>query len=145
MTRQYPTQPIVGVGGVVIDSDRVLLVKRAHAPLAGEWSLPGGGVELGERLQAAVAREVREETGVDVVVGPVVGILDRIHRGDDGRVEYHFVIIDYLCTPSGGSVTPQSDAADARWVPTTELDAYRLTDTARQVIAEAFDLARRRG
>ena len=98
MTRSYPARPVVGVGAVVFDADRVLLVKRAHEPLKGEWSLPGGAVELGETLEAAVAREVLEETGLAVDVGPVVEVLDRVQHAADGRVEYHYVIVDYLCS-----------------------------------------------
>src|SRR5439155_11424714 len=93
----YAARPIVGVGAVIFDGDRVLLIKRGHEPLKGEWSLPGGRVELGETLGQAVAREVLEETGLVVDVGPVVEVLDRVHRTPDGRVEHHFVIIDYLC------------------------------------------------
>ena len=93
---RIPSGPIVGVGAVILDGDRVLLVKRGHEPLKGEWSLPGGAVEIGETLDAAVAREVLEETGLDVDVGPVVEVLDRIQRDADGRVEYHYVIVDYL-------------------------------------------------
>ena len=95
-SRRYPSRPILGVGAVVIDDDRVLLIKRGQAPLKDEWSLPGGSVEVGESLEAAVAREVLEETGLVVGVGPVIEVLDRIHRDGDDRIEYHFVIIDYL-------------------------------------------------
>jgi len=141
-SRRHPARPIVGVGGVVIDTDRVLLVKRAHPPLAGEWSLPGGGVEVGETLEAAVVREVREETGLDVTVGALVELLDRIHLDDDRRVEYHFVIADYLCGVVGGSLAADSDAADARWVTEAELETFRLSEKARHVIAKAFHLFR---
>jgi 8-oxo-dGTP diphosphatase len=122
---------------VVLDGDRVLLVKRGHPPLQGEWSLPGGTVELGETLEAAVAREVLEETGLEVSVGQVVEVLDRVDRSPDGRIEYHFVIVDYVCAVRGGSIVSGSDADDARWVPIRELPAYRLTAKANAVIAEA--------
>lgn len=139
-TRRYPARPIVGVGGIVIDRDRVLLVQRAHPPLAGEWTLPGGGVEVGETLEAAVAREVHEETGLEVTVGPLVELLDRIHLDDEHRVEYHFVIADYLCRVAGGSLVADSDAADARWVMEAELVSFRVSEKARHVIAKAFHL-----
>jgi 8-oxo-dGTP diphosphatase len=135
--RAFPAQPIVGVGAVVLDGDRVLLVKRGHPPLKGEWSLPGGTVELGETLEAAVAREVLEETGLEVSVGQVVEVLDRVDRSPDGRIEYHFVIVDYVCAVRGGSIASGSDAEDARWVPIRELPAYRLTAKANAVIVEA--------
>jgi 8-oxo-dGTP diphosphatase len=115
----------------------VLLVKRGHEPLKGEWSLPGGRVELGETLEEAVAREVLEETSLIVQVGPLIEVLDRVRRTPDGGVEHHFVIIDYLCRCSGGQLACASDADDARWVPVGELDAYRLTEQAAAVILKA--------
>ena len=136
--RKYPDRPIPGVGAVIISGDRVLLVKRAHEPLKGEWSLPGGAVEVGESLEAALVREVREETCLDVVVGPVVEVLDRIGRDATGRVEYHFVIIDYLCRVSGGTATGGSDAEDVQWVRQSDLARYRLTAAASRVIEKAF-------
>src|SRR2546427_6340645 len=114
-------RPTVGVGAVIFDGDRVLLVKRAHDPLKGEWSLPGGAVDRGETLEQAVAREIKEETGLEVEVGPVVEVLDRIHRDASGSVEYHFVIVDYLCRPTGGTFAPASDAETAAWVRLGEL------------------------
>src|ERR1700680_4466163 len=135
--REFPTRPVVGVGAVVVDGDRVLLVKRGHPPLKGEWSLPGGTVELGETLEAAVAREVLEETGLEVSVGQVVEVVDRVDRAPDGRIEYHFVIVDYSCTVRGGSIARGSEAGDGRWVPIRELPAYRLTAKASAVIVEA--------
>ena len=140
--RKYPDRPIVGVGAVVLDGKgQVLLVKRAHEPLKGEWSLPGGGVEVGEMLEAAVAREVLEETGLTVTVGPVVEVLDRVQHAPDGRVEYHFVIIDYLCHAQDDRLTCGSDADDVRWVRPEELAVYRLTEKATSVINKAVSLA----
>jgi 8-oxo-dGTP diphosphatase len=136
--RKYPDRPIVGVGAVIVDGDRVLLVKRAHEPLKGEWSLPGGAVEVGESLEAALVREVREETCLDVAVGPVVEVLDRIGRDATDRVEYHFVIVDYLCRAAGGTATCGSDAEDVRWVERRDLAAYHLTTAAAAVVEKAF-------
>jgi len=138
--RDFPTQPAVGVGAVGLDGDRVLLVKRGHAPLKGEWSLPGGMVELGETLEAALAREVLEETGLDVAVGPLVEVFDRVEHAPDGRVAYHFVILDYACVVRSGELHHDSDADDARWVPVDELAAYRVTEKATTVIRKALDL-----
>lgn len=139
--RRHPHRPIVGVGAVVFDGDRGPLVKRGREPLRGEWSLPGGGVEVGETLTGAVAREVFEETELQVEVGPVIEVLDRIQHSPDGRVEYHFVIVDYLCQPNGGRVKSGSDAADARWVPLADLPAYHLTTKAQAVIEKGRLLA----
>jgi len=138
--RQYPERPIVAVGAVIVDGDRVLLVKRGHEPLKGEWSLPGGAVEVGETLEAALVREVREETCLDVRVGPVVEVLDRIRPDAAGRVEYHYVIVDYVCRVEGGAAACGSDADEVRWVDRRDLESYRLTPGARAVIEKAFDL-----
>lgn len=138
--RRYPERPIVAVGAVILDGDRVLLVKRGHEPLKGEWSLPGGAVEVGETLQAALVREVREETCLEVRVGRVVEVLDRIRPDAAGRAEYHYVIIDYVCHVGGGEAACGSDADDVRWVDRRELDAYRLTPGACAVIQKAFQL-----
>ena len=137
--REYPTRPIVGVGAVVLDGDRVLLVKRAHEPLKGEWSLPGGAVELGETLETAIVREVREETGLDVEVGPMVDVLDRLRYDPDGRVKYHYVLIDFLCRPSSGVLCGASDAEAAEWAALDDLARYALADAAISVIQKAVD------
>lgn len=139
--RRYPDRPVVGVGAVIVDGGRVVLVKRASEPLKGEWSLPGGAVEIGEILADAVVREVREETGLEVRVGPVVEVLDRVHRSPDGRVEYHFVLVDYLCAPVGGLLSAGSDAQDVCWASIDELSAYRLNETATAVVAKGLELA----
>jgi mutator protein MutT len=130
----------VAVGAIIRDGDRVLLVRRGQEPLKGEWSLPGGAVEVGETLEAALAREVREETALDVVVGPVVEVLDSIRRDAAGRAEYHYVIIDYACRVRTGASTVAAhgtDAADVRWVAVGDLDRYRVTSTAAAVIRKA--------
>ncbi len=139
--RIYPERPIVGVGAVIVNDGRVLLVRRGHEPLKGEWSLPGGAVEVGETLRTAVAREVREETGLDVDVGPIVEVLDRIRLDDEGRVRYHFVLIDYLCRPVGGSLACASDADEARWAVLDELADYGVAESAVSVIRKALDVA----
>ena len=128
---------MVGVGAVVLDGDRVLLIKRGHAPLKGQWSLPGGGVEVGETLEQAIAREVSEETGLTVDVGPMVEVLDRISRDDDGRVEHHFVLVDFICRPLGGVLCGASDADAAEWVALSELSRYEVAPVTIGVIQKA--------
>ena len=138
--RKYPDRPVVAVGAIILDGDRVLLVQRGQEPLRGEWSLPGGVVELGETLEDALTREVREETSLDVVVGPVVEVLDSIRRDADGRAEYHYIIIDYACRVRGGTSTVASrgtDAADVRWVAVADLELYGVTTAAIGVIRKA--------
>jgi 8-oxo-dGTP diphosphatase len=143
--RAYPDRPIVGVGAVIVSDDRVLLVRRANEPLKGEWSLPGGAVEVGETLRAAVAREVLEETGLEVEVGPVVEVLDRIRLDSERRVEYHYVLIDYLCRPTGGSLACASDAEEVVWAGLDELGDYRVAESAVAVVRKALTLAREVG
>jgi mutator protein MutT len=136
--REFPDRPIVGVGAVIIDGDRVLLVRRANEPLKGEWSLPGGAVELGETLREAIAREVLEETGLSVEVGPVVDVLDRIRVDDDSRVRFHYVLVDFVCRPVGGALSCASDADDAAWARLDDLQAYRVAEATVSVIRDAF-------
>ena len=135
--RPYPERPVVGVGAVVLDGERVLLIRRGHAPLKGQWSLPGGGVEVGETLEQAIAREVLEETGLVVEVGPMVEVLDRISRDADGRVDYHFVLIDFVCRPDGGVLRSASDAEDAAWVALRDLAQYEVAPVTISVIQKA--------
>ena len=138
--RAYPSQPVAAVGAVILDGDRVVLVKRAHEPLKGEWSLPGGAVELGESLETALAREVAEETGLAIDIGAVVEVFERIQVASDGRVEFHYVIVDYVCRLSGGSALAcGSDAEDVRWVSVADLAAYKITDKATAVIHKALE------
>jgi len=125
---------------VIFEGDRVLLVKRAHEPLKGEWSLPGGAVDVGETLEQAAAREVQEETGLEVEVGPIVEVLDRIHRDDSGGVEYHFVIVDYLCHVTWGALVPGSDAERAEWVKVADLQSHQVAEVTANVIRKALSL-----
>jgi mutator protein MutT len=142
--RAYPDRPIVGVGAVVLcDGARVVLVRRRHEPLAGEWSLPGGVVEVGETLESAIAREILEETGLTVTVGPVIDVFDRITFDADRRVHYHFVLVDYLCHPTGGSLGSGSDASDVAMAGRSELADYNLNQKALEVIGRALRMARR--
>jgi 8-oxo-dGTP diphosphatase len=143
--RQYPAQPIVGVGAVIVHEDKVVLVKRKYEPLAGQWSLPGGRLELGETLEGGLAREMLEETGLVVEVGPVVDVFDRILLDPERRVRYHYVLVDYLCRPLSGTLTHGSDVAAAELVEPGGLERYRLTPKATAVIDKALSIARSHG
>jgi ADP-ribose pyrophosphatase YjhB (NUDIX family) len=141
MIREYPDRPFIGVGAVVVLQDgRVVLVRRRQPPRAGEWSLPGGAVELGETLTEAVAREVLEETGLRVRVGPVVDVLDRITRDPAGAVQYHYVLVDYLCW-GDGEASAGSDAAEVAVVEPGHVGRYALTGAATAVIERALQMA----
>ena len=140
-SRRYPERPVVGVGAVILTDDgRVVLVKRGHEPLKGEWSLPGGGLELGETLEAGTAREVLEETGLIVDVGPVIDVFDRILVDETGQVGYHFVLIDYLCRQRGGTLTAGSDVEAVVLADPTSLSPYRMAEKAQAVIARAVEI-----
>jgi len=139
--REYPARPIVGVGGVVFIEGRVLIIKRRFEPLAGRWSLPGGALEVGETLAEGLAREMNEETGLDVDVGPVVDVFDRITRDDEGRARFHYVLVDFLCSVRAGAPVAGSDVAEVALVETGELSRYELTPKTIDVIARARTLA----
>lgn len=123
MLREFPQAPLVGVGAIVVDQGRVLLVRRGREPLKGHWSLPGGLIEVGESLQAAVVREIEEETGLRVEPLELIELLDRIQRDGD-RVRFHYVIADYLCRVTGGALRAGSDADDVRWVERAEWNSH---------------------
>jgi len=127
--RLYPEKPMVGVGVLIRDGERYLLIRRAADPDAGLWSIPGGLVEVGEKAADAAVREAREETGLDVEILDLLGVVDRIERDEASRIKYHFVIVDYLATPKGGSLMPASDALDALWVKAEDFKNYELTPT----------------
>ncbi len=139
--REFPDAPRVGVGGVVLDDTRVLLVRRGRPPGQGRWSIPGGLVGLGESLEDAVVREVEEESGLRVRVLGLCGVIDRvIQDADAGRVRYHYVIIDYLSVVEGGRLCAGSDAAEARWVPVDALGDYDITDGVADMVRRAVRL-----
>ena len=142
MRREYPEAPIVGVGAVVLDGTKVLLVRRGQEPLKGEWSLPGGALQLGETLQQGVVREVLEETGLIVAPGGIIEILDRITQDEaSARVRYHYVLIDFVCRVTGGALCPATDAEEVQWVERDQLhNGFRLAPVTLAVIEKAFRL-----
>ena len=158
-SREYPSRPVVGVGAVVLispaDAARygwsgetvnpgVVLVRRKFEPLQGQWTLPGGGIEVGETLEAGIARELVEETGLIVEVGPIVEVFDRIVPDDEGRTRYHYVLIDYVCVPTGGRLCAGSDVAEVALADANGLDRYGVNEKARSVIRKAIHYANTR-
>jgi 8-oxo-dGTP diphosphatase len=139
MKREYPDVPLVGVGAIIIEQDRVVLVKRGQAPLAGEWSIPGGVLEVGETLRQAAAREVLEETGLRVEVDELLGVYDRILRDSGERTRYHYVLIDFLCRRIDGEPQGAGDAAEARWFTRSELAGLLLAPDTEDVIKLGFE------
>jgi 8-oxo-dGTP diphosphatase len=151
MAREYPDRPVVGVGGVVIEDGRALLIRRGSEPLLGQWSIPGGMLELGESLQTGVARELWEETGLEVRVLDLIEVFDRIYvkEGEDSAVpsprpRYHYVIVDYLCERVSGEARASSDVTDVAFAREDELERYHLTETATRVLRRAFAMARQK-
>lgn len=139
MKREYPDAPLVGVGAIIIEHDQVVLVRRGHPPLAGEWSIPGGVLEVGETLRHAAVREALEETGLRVEVGELLGVYDRVLRDADGRTRYHYVLIDFLCRRIAGDFRAADDAAEARWFARPELGALALAEDTADVIRLGFE------
>lgn len=155
-SREYPERPLVGVGGVVIDSGRALLIRRGSEPLKGQWSIPGGMLELGETIAAGVARELREETGLEVRVLELIEVFERISLIEEQpprfprvpgkrRPQYHFVILDYLCERIAGELCAASDVTDVAFASEEELPRFQLTGTATRVLRKAFVMSRRSG
>ena len=138
MKREFPEQPFIGVGAIIIEGARVVLVKRAHPPIQGQWSIPGGVLEVGELVSEAAIREAREETGLIVEPGELLGVYDRVLRDAENRVQYHYVLIDFLCRPVGGELQAGSDAAEVRWFTREELLALNLAEDTQDVIGKGF-------
>jgi len=138
MNREFPELPLVGVGSVIIQDGRVLLVKRAHPPIQGQWSIPGGVLEVGEMVRDAAIREAREETGLAVEPGELLGVYDRILRDPDHRVQYHYVLIDFLCRHVAGELRAASDASEVRWFTPEELPPLNLAPDTQDVIQKGF-------
>jgi 8-oxo-dGTP diphosphatase len=157
MKREFPESPLVGVGAVIVDcrpdgfgpnegnrnrrsqeGRRVLLIRRGTPPLLGEWSLPGGVLECGETLREAAVREAREETGLIIEPGEMLGVYERVIRDDDNRVRYHYVLIDFLCRPLRGDLQAGSDASDVRWFTRDELPALQLAHDANEVVRKGL-------
>ena len=151
MKREFPDQPLVGVGAIIIEDSRVLLVKRAHPPLQAQWSIPGGVLEVGELVREAAVREAHEETGLIVATGnatgnetgdgpgELLGVYDRVLYHADGRVQYHYVLIDFLCRRVGGELLAADDAAEVRWFTREELPALNLAPDTQDVIRKGFE------
>ena len=151
--REYPEQPMIGVGGVVVEEARALLIRRGSAPLKGEWSIPGGLLEVGETLEQGVERELAEETGLEVRVIELIEVFERIFPappaadgkpGDPSKPQYHFVILDYLCEIRGGSLCAGSDAQESAWAREEELAKFNLTVAVTRVLRKAFARTRER-
>jgi ADP-ribose pyrophosphatase YjhB (NUDIX family) len=143
MKREYPDFPLVGVGAIIIEDGRVLLVKRGHPPLAGEWSIPGGVLEVGETLREAAIREAREETCLRVEPADLLGVYDRVSRDDDGGTVYHYVLIDFLCSRVGGEARAADDADEVRWFTLEEAGELALPEDTAEVIRLGFQKADR--
>jgi ADP-ribose pyrophosphatase YjhB (NUDIX family) len=144
MQREFPSQPLIGVGAIIIEpartkDARVVLVKRALPPIQGQWSIPGGALEIGELVRGAAVREAREETGLIVEPRELLGVYDRVLRHADGRVQYHYVLVDFLCRPVGGELQAASDAAEVRWFTRDELPALKLATDTQEVIKKGFE------
>ncbi len=139
MKRDYPDRPIVGVGAVIVEGGRAVVVRRASEPLKGEWSIPGGVLEVGETLREGAAREALEETGLVVEPGELLEVFDRIVPDQRGRTRYHYVLLDFLCRRVAGDLRAGSDVSDALWVTPAELDRLEIADSAAAVLRKGFE------
>jgi len=143
--RRYPDRPIVAVGAIVVEKGRVLMARRGTQPSYGIWSIPGGAVHLGEELKTAARREIREELGIEVELTDVIEILERVTRDSEGRIQYHYVVIDYLARRVGGEPTPSPEALEVRWISPEEFPQYEMTRGTADVILRIMDAGRKAG
>ena len=142
MKREYPDTPLVGVGAIIIEAGQVLLVKRGHPPLLGDWSIPGGVLEIGETVREAAVREAREETGLIVAPEELLGVFDRVLRDPDGRIRYHYVLVDFLCRRVGGELKAGGDADEVRWFAPEEISKLPLAEDTAEVIRLGLERSR---
>ena len=138
MKREYPERPLIGVGAVIVDQGRVVVIKRGSPPLLGEWSIPGGLLELGETVRQGVEREALEETGLVVESGEFLGVFDRIVPDDAGKIRFHYVLLDYLCRPVSGSLQAGQDAAEAKWMTLEELRDFPMMETTKKLLVRVL-------
>lgn len=139
LTREYPSRPLVGVGALIFQNGKLLLVRRGAKPGQGRWSIPGGLVELGERVHEAVVREVKEECGLDIEIERLVDVFDSITRDERGQIQYQFVVINFLARIKGGCLKNAGDVLDARWVPVDEVENYDLTNSFRRFFRKHYE------
>ena len=141
MKREYPERPLIGVGAVIVDQGRVVVIKRGSPPLQGEWSIPGGLLELGETVREGVEREALEETGLVVESSEFLGVFDRIVPDDTGEIRFHYVLLDYLCRPVSGSLQAGHDAAEAKWMTLEELREFPMVETTKKLLIRVLSSA----
>ncbi|MFQ6073987.1 MAG: NUDIX hydrolase [Candidatus Bathyarchaeia archaeon] len=139
LSREYPTRPIVGAGALMIENGKLLLIKRGAKPGQGKWSIPGGLVELGERVQEAIVREVKEECGLDIEVERLIDVFDSITRDEKERIQYQFVVVNFLAKIKGGTLKNADDVLEARWVPLNEVEKYNLTNSFRAFFQKHYE------
>jgi mutator protein MutT len=140
MKREYPETPLVGVGAVIVDQGRVVVIKRGSPPLLGEWSIPGGMLELGETARQAVEREALEETGLVVQSGELLGVFDRIVPDEAGKIRFHYLLVDFLCRPVSGTLRAGHDAAEAHWMTLEEVRNMPMADTTKALLVKVLSM-----
>jgi ADP-ribose pyrophosphatase YjhB (NUDIX family) len=145
MKREFPETPLVGVGAIIIEDGRVVLIKRARPPMQAEWSIPGGALEIGELVREGAEREAREETGLIVEAGTLLGVFDRVLRDAEQRVRYHYVLVDFLCRRVGGELAAADDAVEVGWFRREELPGLGLREDTLEVIMKGFEMVENAG